>query len=468
MIKLYNTLTKKLEELKPLNGNEIKMYVCGPTVYNYFHIGNARTFLMFDVIRQYLLQRGYKVTYVQNFTDIDDKLIVKANESKITVKELAEEMIANYFEDAKALRIKDADCHPKATESIKEIIEIIDGLIKNGLAYVGGSDVFFDTKEFYQYGKLSGQNLEKLEAGSRVDIDANKKNPLDFVLWKSAKPGEPKWDSPWGEGRPGWHIECSAMSKKYLGEAIDIHGGGEDLAFPHHENEIAQSEGLSGKTFSNYWLHIGFLQIENKKMGKSEGNSLMVRDLRQRFSPLALRFFLMSAHYRNPVNFSQELLQSAEKSVERINTAYNNLKHALKSSESCIFAVDDHHREIVNKVDTLLEKYYKVMDDDFNTADGISVLFELVREVNTYLKTGNDPEIMRHLLKGFETMNQCFDLLIDDEKNLEDEIQGLIEQRQRARKDRDFKKADSIRDDLLDRGIMLEDTKDGVRWKFVE
>lgn len=468
MIKLYNTLTKKLEELKPLNDKEIKMYVCGPTVYNYFHIGNARTFLMFDVVRQYLLQRGYKVTYVQNFTDIDDKLITKARESDITVKELAEDMIANYFEDARALRIKDADYHPKATESIQEIIEIIEGLIKNGLAYVGGSDVFFDTKQFYQYGKLSGQNLEKLEAGSRVDVDTNKKNPLDFVLWKSAKPGEPKWDSPWGEGRPGWHIECSAMSKKYLGEAIDIHGGGEDLAFPHHENEIAQSEGLSGKSFSNYWLHIGFLQIENKKMGKSEGNSLMVRDLRQRFSPLALRFFLMSAHYRNPVNFSEELLQSAEKSVERINTAYTNLKHALNSSNKSISASDDYQRETINKVDTLLEKYFKVMDDDFNTADGMSVLFELVREVNTYLKTGNNPEILKHLLKSFETMNQCFDLLIDEEKSLEGEIQELIEQRQRARKERDFKKADSIRDQLLDRGIILEDTKDGVRWKFVE
>lgn len=467
MIRLYNTLSKRLEDLKPIKENEIKMYVCGPTVYNFFHIGNARTFLMFDVIRQYLMQRGYKVTYVQNFTDIDDKLITRANEMGITVKELAEDMIVNYFEDARALRIKDADFHPKATENIQEIIKIIEGLTEKDLAYVGGKDVFFDTQKFHGYGKLSGQNLEKLEAGSRIDIDNNKKSPLDFVLWKPAKKGEPKWDSPWGEGRPGWHIECSAMSKRYLGEAIDIHGGGEDLAFPHHENEIAQSEGLSGKSFSKYWLHIGFLQIENKKMGKSEGNSLMVRDLRQRFSPLALRFFLMSAHYRNPVNFSDELLQSAEKSVERINTAYKNLKHSIKNSSQSNTSKEI-KEAVFNKVNQLVDKYFEVMDDDFNTADGISVLFELVREINTYQKTGNDPEVLNYLLKGFETMNHSLDLLMEEEHSLEGEIEELIKERQRARKERDFKRADSIRDELLNRGIILEDTKDGVRWKFVE
>ncbi|SHK25300.1 cysteinyl-tRNA synthetase [Anaerobranca californiensis DSM 14826] len=466
MIKLYNSLTKRVEELQPVNPGKIKMYVCGPTVYNYFHIGNARTFLMFDVIRQYLKQRGYDVTYVQNFTDIDDKLIVKANELGITVKELAEDMIIHYFEDARALRIKDADYHPKATETIDEIIKIIQGLIDKGLAYIGGKDVFFDTEKFKEYGKLSGQNLDKLEVGSRVEVDVNKKNPLDFVLWKSAKPGEPKWQSPWGEGRPGWHIECSAMSKKHLGETIDIHGGGEDLAFPHHENEIAQSEGLSGKTFAKYWLHVGFLQIDNKKMSKSEGNSLMVRDLRQKFSPLAIRLFLMSGHYRNPINFSEELLQGAQRSVERINTAYNNLNYAINSGREQELDFTD--QETLTKADELVEKYFKVMDDDFNTADGLSVLFELVREINIYLqRERNNLLVLKHLRAAFERINQVFDLLWEKEENLNSEIENLIEERQQARKAKNFKRADEIRDQLLSMGIILEDTKNGVRWKFV-
>ncbi|QNO16647.1 cysteine--tRNA ligase [Alkalicella caledoniensis] len=470
-MKVYNTLEKKLEKFKTIEENKVRMYVCGPTVYNYFHIGNARTFLMFDVIRQYLVQRGYDVNYVQNFTDIDDKLIVKANEMGVTVKELAEDMIVNYFEDARSLRIKDAITHPKATENIEQIIDIIQGLIKKGLAYQGGEDVFFDTQKFYGYGKLSGQNLEKLESGSRIEVDRNKKNPLDFVLWKAAKPSEPKWDSPWGEGRPGWHIECSAMSRRYLGESIDIHGGGEDLAFPHHENEIAQSEGLSDKPFSKYWLHIGFLQIENKKMGKSEGNSLMVRDLRKKFTPLALRFFLMSAHYRSPINFSDELLESAERSVERINTCYTNLQHAIKSSAmvSQNQIETKNETETVKRVDSLIEKYYTVMDNDFNTADGLSILFELVREVNTYLKEGSNINTLNHMQTAFETLNFCFDLIQEkDSKNLEEEIESLIEERQLARKERDFQKADAIRNQLLDKGIILEDTPSGVRWKFVE
>jgi cysteinyl-tRNA synthetase len=466
MIKLYNSLTKRVEELRPVEEGKIKMYVCGPTVYNYFHIGNARTFLMFDVIRQYLIQRGYDVTYVQNFTDIDDKLIVKANQLGITVKELAEGMIKEYFEDARALRIKDADFHPKATETIEEIIQIIQGLIDKGLAYVGGKDVFFDTEKFAGYGKLSGQNLEKLEVGSRIDVDKNKKNPLDFVLWKSAKPGEPKWQSPWGEGRPGWHIECSAMSKKHLGETIDIHGGGEDLAFPHHENEIAQSEGLSEKTFAKYWLHIGFLQIDNKKMGKSEGNSLMVRDLRQKFSPLALRLFLMSGHYRNPINFSEELLKGAESSIERINTAYHNLNYALNTAVEKELTTED--EKVIGKSNELVEKYFKVMDDDFNTADGISVLFELVREINTYLqKEEVNLIVLRNFKNAFEKINEVFDLLEREEENIDTEIQKLIDERQQARMARDFKKADEIRDQLLKKGIVLEDTKNGVRWRFV-
>ncbi len=463
-IKLFNTLNKKTEELIPLLPGQIKMYVCGPTVYNFFHIGNARTFLMFDVIRQYLTHRGFDVIYAQNFTDIDDKLINRANELGITVKELAENMIKEYFEDARALRIKDAIYHPKATENIEGIISIIEGLIDKGLAYQGGDDVFFDTVKFHGYGKLSGQNLEKLDAGSRIDVDKNKKNPFDFVLWKKAKPLEPKWDSPWGQGRPGWHIECSAMSKRYLGESIDIHGGGEDLAFPHHENEIAQSEGLSEKSFASYWLHVGFLQIENKKMGKSEGNSLMVRDLRKKFSPLALRFFLMSAHYRSQLNFNDSLLESAQKSVDRINTSYNNLMYALKDTTDSKTT----EKDITSKIDKLMEKYYTVMDNDFNTADGLSVLFELVREINTYLKEGKNQETLLYMKKAFDSMNFAFDLLEQKENNLEEEVEGLIEERQEARKNKNFQRADEIRDILLKKGIVLEDTASGVRWKFIE
>lgn len=465
-IKVYNTLSKKLEEFNTLEEKKVRMYVCGPTVYNYFHIGNARTFLMFDVIRQYLSQRGYDVNYIQNFTDIDDKLITRANEMGISVKELAESTIVNYFEDARALRIKDATTHPKATDNISQIIEIIQGLMDKGLAYQGGDDVFFNTQEFRGYGKLSGQNLDKLESGSRVEVDKNKKNPLDFVLWKRAKPGEPEWESPWGEGRPGWHIECSAMSRRYLGESIDIHGGGEDLAFPHHENEIAQSEGLSEKTFANYWLHISFLQIDNKKMGKSEGNSLMIRDLRRRFSPLALRFFLMSAHYRSPINFNDELLESAQRSVERINTCHTNLQHAIKIS---VTKDVEEEANMISRIDELVERYYAVMDNDFNTADGLSILFDLVREVNTYLKTGDNPKTLKYMLEAFITLNHCFDILDEKEDSiLEEEVESLIEKRQLARKERNFQMADAIREQLLQKGIILEDTPSGVRWKFVE
>ncbi|WP_353894522.1 cysteine--tRNA ligase [Proteinivorax hydrogeniformans] len=463
-MKLFNTATQTYESLSPVNEGKVNMYVCGPTVYNYFHIGNARVFVFFDVARRYLEKRGYAVNYVQNFTDIDDKLIEKANAIGTTVKQLSEEMIEAYYEDARALGVKDADFHPKATEHIKEMIDAISKLIQKDLAYETEKDVYFNTDNFSDYGKLSGQDISNLQSGSRIDVDPHKKNPLDFVLWKKAKPGEPSWDSPWGKGRPGWHIECTAMSRKYLGDTLDIHAGGEDLAFPHHENEVAQSEGLTGKPFTKHWLHARFLQIDSKKMGKSLGNQLMVRDLLKKHPPLALRFFLLSAHYRNPLNYTEKLLQSAKSSVNRLNTAYQNLQHAQAQTK------------LENKVESLdileeyRKKFYKAMDNDFNTADAISVLFEVVKEANNLLAS---PKKNGASIAAFkETIDEFDDILglieRTEEKILDEEIEEKIQQRQQARAARDFATADRIRDELLEKGIALEDTPDGVRWKYIE
>ena len=465
-MKLYNTMTRKKEEFKPLDEKEVKMYSCGPTVYNYFHIGNARPFIIFDTLRRYLEYRGYNVNFVQNFTDIDDKMIKRANEEGITVKELAERFIKEYFVDAEGLGIKKATVHPRATENIDAIIEIITALIDKGFAYVVDGDVYFDTKKFKDYGKLSHQNLDDLEKGARIDIDERKRDPMDFALWKAQKPGEPAWDSPWGKGRPGWHIECSAMANRYLGETIDIHSGGQDLIFPHHENEIAQSEAANGKPFARYWLHNGFINVNNEKMSKSAGNFFTVRDIVQKFDYEVIRFFMLSAHYRSPINFSQELLTQAENGLERIYTCIENLKYMAEKAASGEGTQDD-EAKLKERMLGYKQKFIDAMDDDLNTADAIAAIFEMVKDINSSIK----PEI--NISK--ETIVFCSDLIkelggvlgilrkVKEDDAIDPEIQELIDRRQQARKEKNWKLADEIRDKLKGMGIILEDTPQGVK-----
>lgn len=449
----------------PLRGNEVGFYVCGPTVYDYFHIGNARVFIVFDVIRRYLEYRGYEVNYVQNFTDIEDKMIKRAQEMGITMEELAEKYIEAYLEDADALGIRRADVHPRATEHIPEIIEIIQKLMEKDLAYEVEGDVYFDTGNFPEYGRLSYQDMEELESGSRVEVDERKKSPMDFALWKKAKEGEPSWDSPWGPGRPGWHIECSAMSMKYLGETLDIHAGGPDLTFPHHENEIAQSEGATGKQFVRYWMHVGYLNIDKQKMSKSLGNILTVREIRKNVDPQVVRFFMLSAHYRSPINFSFELLDQAKGGLERLNTLiYTLLDLKEKAQEK---PEEDRDKEMREAVTKYRQKFEESMDDDFNTADALAALFELARETNIYVKEGkNNLKVIEEILDTYREVGDILGLFANLEKEeLDVEIEELIQKRQEARKVKDFATADSIRDQLLERGIILEDTPQGVRWK---
>ncbi len=449
----------------PLREYEVGFYVCGPTVYDYFHIGNARVFIVFDVIRRYLEYRGYEVNYVQNFTDIEDKMINRANEMGITVEELAEKYIEAYLEDADALGIRRADVHPRATEHIPEIIKIIQKLMGKGLAYEVEGDVYFDTASFPEYGRLSYQDTGELESGSRVEVDERKKNPMDFALWKKAKEGEPSWDSPWGRGRPGWHIECSAMAMKYLGETLDIHAGGPDLTFPHHENEIAQSEGATGKRFVRYWMHVGYLNIDKQKMSKSLGNILTVREIRKKIDPQVVRFFMLSAHYRSPINFNFELLDQAKSGLERLNTLiYALLDLKEKAQEK---PLEDKDRDIMEKVEKYRNKFEESMDDDFNTADALAALFELARETNIYLKDGmHNLQVIEKILNTYRELGDILGLFTNLEKEeLDTEIEELIQKRQEARKAKDFATADSIRDQLLERGIILEDTPQGVRWK---
>jgi cysteinyl-tRNA synthetase len=464
-MKLYNTLTKSKEEFIPQHPGEVRMYSCGPTVYNYFHIGNARPFIVFDVFRRYMEYKGYKVTFVQNFTDIDDKMIMRAKEEGTTVKELADRFIEEYFKDADGLGIRRADYHPKATDHIDDIIEFIKKLISKGLAYQAGSDVYFDTAAFDSYGKLSGQNLEDLELGARIDVNEIKKSPMDFVLWKGEKPGEPSWNSPWGPGRPGWHIECSVMATKYLGETIDIHSGGQDLIFPHHENEIAQSEGASGKPFARYWIHNGYINVDNQKMSKSLGNFFTVREIAEEFDLEVVRLFMLSSHYRNPINFSRELLEQAQSALDRLYNAKNNLEHLLKD------ALDQPCSEEDQQFLDLLPKYTtdfeNAMDDDINTADAIGVIFDLVREINTYVKAGQPKSVVQAALDQLTKLTGILGLLTRKKGSLDEEIEALIEQRQQARKDKNWALADKIRDDLKDQGILLEDTPQGVRWKRI-
>jgi cysteinyl-tRNA synthetase len=460
-IQVYNTLTRRKEPFEPLEPGKVKMYVCGPTVYNYFHIGNARPFVVFDTIRRYLIYSGYEVTYVQNFTDVDDKIIKRGHEEGLTPQQVADKYVEAYFADADALGVMRADVHPRVTEEMPAIIAMIERLINEGHAYVSEGDVYFSTASFPEYGKLSGQTLENLQAGARVEVSEKKKNPLDFALWKAAKPGEISWSSPWGEGRPGWHIECSAMSLKYLGEQIDIHGGGVDLTFPHHENEVAQTESCTHKPFAKYWLHNAFINMNNEKMSKSTGNFLTTHDLLKKYDGRVLRFLILSAHYRNPVNFSEELVANAEAGFQRITTCYENLRHRLGTAT-------DGHADRVD-ADLYRSKFRARMDDDFNTADAITEIFELVGDANQYLRqeTVERAAIQTYLDLIEEFMGVLGISVKTEDMALDAEIEALIAQRTEARKAKNWALADEIRDKLTAMGIALEDTPQGVKWKRV-
>ncbi|WP_100404166.1 cysteine--tRNA ligase [Bacillus sp. FJAT-42315] len=462
-IRLYNTLTRKKEELIPLEEGKIKMYVCGPTVYNYIHIGNARPAIVFDTVRRYLQYRGYDVTFVSNFTDVDDKLIKAANELGEDVPAIAERFIKAYFEDTGALGCQKADVHPRVTENIELIIEFIEQLIEKGFAYESAGDVYYRTRKFDGYGKLSQQSVDELKVGARIGVGEKKEEALDFVLWKAAKEGEIYWESPWGQGRPGWHIECSAMARKYLGDTIDIHAGGQDLAFPHHENEIAQSEALTGKPFARYWMHNGYINIDNEKMSKSLGNFVLVHDIIQQIDPQVLRFFMLSVHYRHPINYNEELLEQAKTSLDRLKTAYENLKHRKQTSTN----LTEGNEKWLAKIQEIHQAFTQEMDDDFNTANAISILFELSKQANYYLmEKHTSTEVIDAFLKEFEDLFFALGLTLEEEKELlDEEIDELIQQRVQARKERNFQLADEIRDKLKEMNIIVEDTPQGIRWK---
>lgn len=465
-MKVYNTLNNKKEEFKTIVPGEVNMYVCGPTVYNFFHIGNGRTFIVFDTIRRYLEYKGYKVNFVQNFTDIDDKMINRANDEGITVKELGDKYIKEYYQDADGLNIERATVNPRATEFMVEIVDFIKGLVDKGYAYEVDGDVYFSTKSFEGYGKLSGQNIDELQSGARINVDDRKRDPLDFAVWKSKKEGEPAWESPWGEGRPGWHIECSCMAKKLLGETIDIHAGGSDLAFPHHENEIAQSEALTGKPFANYWLHSAFVNVNNQKMSKSLNNFKTARETLEQYDADIIRFLMLSAHYRQQLNFSADLLESAKSSVERLYNAVANLENVI--DESTKKSMDDSEKAYLQGLDKYREKYIQKMDDDFNTADAITAIFDLVKDTNTNITSDSSKELAKAALELIRELGLPLGILQKSTKvNLDDEIEALVQERQEARKNRDFKRSDEIRDELKARGIVLEDTPQGVRWKKI-
>jgi len=466
-MRIYNTLTRQKEEFIPIIPGEVKMYVCGPTVYNFFHIGNGRTFIIFDTIRRYFEYRGYKVAFIQNFTDIDDKMINKANDEGITVKQLGDKYIKEYYQDADALKIERATINPRATEFIDDIIKFVQELIDTGFAYEVDGDVYYSTKKFGKYGKLIGQNLDDLQAGARISVDERKKDPMDFAVWKAKKPNEPAWESPWGPGRPGWHIECSCMAKKLLGDTIDIHAGGMDLKFPHHENEIAQSEAVTGKPFAHYWMHAAFVNVDNKKMSKSLNNFFTAREILGEYDADAIRFLMLSGHYRIQINFTKELLDSAKSSIERLYNCINNLEN-LKSEVS---KRDMHDQEIcyLKSLDKYRERFIEKMDDDFNTADAISVLFDLTKDINNNVNINSSTELCEKADALVRELGNPLGILQNHmKKDLETEIQELIDKRQQARKDKDFTLSDKIRDDLKSRNIVLEDTPQGVRWKKID
>jgi len=464
-MKIYNTLTRKKEEFVPLNDNIVNMYVCGPTVYNFIHIGNARAFIVFDTVRRYFEYKGYKVNYVQNFTDIDDKLIKRSHEENTTVKELADRYIEEYFKDADSLGIKRATVHPRATENIDDIINFVKKLIDKGFAYVLNGDVYYDTTKFKEYGKLSHKNIDELKAGARIEVNEDKKNPTDFVLWKAAKEGEPSWDSPWGKGRPGWHIECSTMSTKYLGKTLDIHAGGPDLIFPHHENEIAQSEAANDAEFARFWMHIGYLNINNEKMSKSKNNFFTVRDITSQYDPEVLRFFMLTSHYRNPINFSHDLLEQSKNGFLRLSNTVDNLRHLLDVALDR--ELSDEEKSYKEKYDEYKRRFEEAMDDDFNTADAISVIFEMVRDINTNIDGNSPKELIEYILDIFLKLSSVLGISYKNRELLDDEIKKLIEKREEARKAKNWAEADKIRDELKKQGIALEDTPSGVRWKRI-
>ncbi len=463
-MKIFNTLTRRKDEFVPLEEGKVRMYVCGPTVYNYIHIGNARPMIVFDTVRRYFEYKGYDVNYVSNFTDVDDKIIKKANEEGVDASVISERFIKEAQKDMADMNVKEATYHPKATEEIDGMIDMIQTLIDKGHAYPVDGTVYFRTRSFKDYGKLSKKNIDDLEAGHReikVNGEEGKEDPLDFVLWKPKKEGEPSWPSPWGDGRPGWHIECSVMSKKYLGEQIDIHAGGEDLIFPHHENEIAQSEACNDKEFAHYWMHNGFLNINNVKMSKSLGNFFTVREIEEKYDLQVLRFFMLSAHYRSPLNFSAELMEASRNGLERILTAIDRLRTLNLQGDTCT----EEENEQIKSFDALVAKYEAAMEDDFNTADAISAIFEMVKAANIHVTENSTAAFRDQVLS--EIIKLCDVLGIKTEKKeelLDDEIQTLIDERQAARKAKNFARADEIRDELLAKGIILKDTREGVKW----
>lgn len=460
-MKLFNSLTRQKEEFKTITPGVVKMYACGPTVYDFFHIGNARPFIVFDTLRRYLEYCGYKVEFVQNFTDIDDKMINRANKENITVSELADRFINEYYTDAKGLNVKKATVHPRATENIDAIIELVKTLIEKGYAYEADGDVYFSTKSFKGYGKLSHQPLEDLEAGARVEVGDKKKDPMDFALWKAQKPGEPAWESPWGLGRPGWHIECSAMAMRYLGKTIDIHGGGQDLIFPHHENEIAQSEAANDQPFAHYWIHNGYINIDNVKMSKSKGNFFTVRDIVKEFDYEVIRFFMLSAHYRSPINFSKDLLEQAKSALERLYNCKDNLLYLIDNASDAAEKTN-----IKEEIDEKVLAFNAAMDDDINTAGAIGVLFDIVKLIN--IKTADKPLPKDELSYAYDKLCTLADVLglLSKQKqtSLDKEVEDLIRQRSEARKAKNFALADEIRDKLTAMDIVLEDTREGVKW----
>lgn len=462
-IQIFNSLTRQKEPFIPLEEGKVKMYVCGPTVYNYIHIGNSRPVIVYDTVRRYLQYAGYEVKFVSNFTDVDDKIIKAANELGEETSVLTDRFIAAYFEDITALGCQKADAHPRVTEHMDDIIEFIKVLIDKGYAYESQGDVYYRTRKFNGYGKLSHQSIDDLKVGARIEAGEKKEDPLDFALWKAAKTGEIKWASPWGEGRPGWHIECSVMAREHLGDTIDIHAGGQDLTFPHHENEIAQSEAHNDKTFARYWMHNGYINIDNEKMSKSLGNFILVNDIRQQIDPQVLRFFMLSVHYRNPINFAQDLVEAAKNGLDRIRTSYTNVEHRLTSSAS----LGDNSEQWLEKIGQIKVDFENAMNDDFNTANAVSALFELSHIANVYLNEANtDKEVLQAILTMFDTIGNVLGIHIKVEAGLlDEEIEALIEERNQARKNRDFARSDEIRDQLLGMDIVLEDTRQGTRWK---
>lgn len=463
-MKIFNTLTRQKEEFVPIEEGKVKMYACGPTVYNYIHIGNARPICVFDTLRRFLEYIGYDVTFVQNFTDIDDKLIKRANEEGTTVPEVAARFIKEYEKDAKGLNVREATIHPKATETMDKIIEIVKELVDNGYAYESNGDVYFRTKKFADYGKLSHMPIEDLDQGNRIDVSEQKEDYLDFALWKAAKPGEPYWESPWGKGRPGWHIECTAMIQKHLGDTIDIHCGGQDLIFPHHENEIAQSECCTGKEYAHYWMHNGFINVDHRKMSKSLGNFFTTREVADKFGYEPIKFMMLQSHYRSPINYSLDVIEQCKSALERLYTCRDNLDFAIKNAVS---ETTDEDKEFMAKVDGHKAKFIEVMEDDLNTADAIAAIFELVKDINTFIASPRSKEALEYAAKIFDELTDVLGILYNrKDTSLDKEIEEMIEKRQAARKARDFKTADAIRDELTARGVVLEDTPQGVKWRI--